>query len=557
MYWQHFGLSAEPFSLTPDPAFLYMSEGHAEALAALKLGLLERRGLLAMIGEVGTGKTTLLYSLLAGLEAEIKTAYVSNTRLSFEGILRTILSDFGVTPASEDRVDMLDCLNDFLVECAEQDTTAALIIDEAQNLSAEAFEEIRLLSNFETYTTKLLQIVLVGQPELATKLNERELRQINERIAVRCYLNPLSEAESRSYIEHRLAAAGGDAQAFSKRALRTIISWSSGIPRRINILCHNSLLFAYGRSLAAVTPGIVEDAIHDQEGAGLRRFDQPARYEDPGLGGAIGLDRSPLVRWALGGIAVGVTGALLLASGRTEEPAAVAAVAPTSVEVAAVEPTPSRERRQRVERRAERRQKREPALAAQPTPYKGLSPAVQQQLERVLAELEAAARTEGAASAPPPPAVAPAAAQSTGEATGGIATPTSAANALPVTERKAPSANDRQARSADTAAAVTTIANATGPLQRQAAGERETSARPRVESRTTTGDGARIMIVPAGSTLSALMVEVYGFYRTDLLEAIRDANPHIADPDQIRAGETVVFPDLTELASRVARTEAP
>jgi type II secretory pathway predicted ATPase ExeA len=557
VYWQHFGLSAEPFSLTPDPAFLYMSEGHGEALAALKLGLLERRGLLAMIGEVGTGKTTLLYSLLAGLEAEIKTAYVSNTRLSFDDILRTILGDFGVTPASSDRLTMLDALNDFLVDCAEQDTTAAVIIDEAQNLSAEAFEEIRLLSNFETYTTKLLQIVLVGQPELATKLNQRELRQINERIAVRCHLNPLTDDEARSYIEHRLVAAGGSIDVFSRRALATITNWSSGIPRRINILSHNSLLFAYGRGLTTVTPGIVEDAIRDQEGAGLRRFDQPARYERGGLGGAftrraratgpVYRRGGGMLRWAVGGVALGLTAALTLVVGRGEEPAAAAI--DNRARIATEQPANAAEVQARRERRAGRRHARN-AERAVPEPGAELAPEVSERLEQALARLDEAAA-----------AAATAAVAETG-ATGATGESPAAA-----------SADAEQAAQTDETA-VEAVASAPGPAADAAvetAAEVAAVAAPATDGGSTKPDtivsgsiaaiarnieSAHVVMVPPGSTLSTLMVSVYGDYRPEFLEAVRDANPHILDPHRIQAGDVVIFPTIAvTTTSRDRRTD--
>ena len=525
MYWQHFGLSAEPFSLTPDPAFLYMSEGHGEALAALKLGLLERRGLLAMIGEVGTGKTTLLYSLLAGLEAEIKTAYVSNTRLSFDDILRTILGDFGVTPVSNDRLAMLDALNDFLVDCAEQDTTAAVIIDEAQNLSAEAFEEIRLLSNFETYTTKLLQIVLVGQPELATKLNQRELRQINERIAVRCHLNPLTDDDARSYIEHRLEAAGGSIEVFSRRALATITNWSSGIPRRINILSHNSLLFAYGRGLTTVTPGIVEDAIRDQEGAGLRRFDQPARYERGGLGGAFarnGRETGPvhrrgsgILRWAAGGVALGLTAALALVGGRGEEPAAAAIDADLPAQIATAHTVSPAEAAARRERRAERRQARIAENEA-PAAATALAPQVSERLEQALARLDAAASAAAAADEPAAPA-APADREDTENP-----------------ETRATSEGVPQAEAAPVAATPVDV-----PRTAQ-----ETIVSGSIAAIARNVEAAHVVMVPPGSTLSSLMVSVYGDYRPEFLEAVREANPHILDPHRIQAGDVVIFPRL-------------
>lgn len=266
--WQdQFHLTADPFALTPDPAFLYLSDCHAEALAGLKLGLWERRGLLVMTGEVGTGKTTLLYSLLSQLEGDVETAYLSNTLLSFEEILHSALTDFGIFCESRERLDLIEALNGFLKTCANAGKTVALVIDEAQNLSDEAFEGLRLLLNFETYHSKLLQIVLVGQPELSDRLAGPGLRQVRDRIAVRCHLRPLSRREARGYIEHRLETVGGSADLFTTPALGLVIRKSQGIPRRINIYCHNAMLFAFGKNLPNIRRGLVAQAIRDMDGS--------------------------------------------------------------------------------------------------------------------------------------------------------------------------------------------------------------------------------------------------------------------------------------------------
>ena len=196
-FWRdHFQLRAEPFSLTPDPAFLYLSEGHAEVLAGLRLGLLERRGLIVATGEVGTGKTTLLYSLLSTIGGDVETAYIANTTLTFDELLESALEDFGAPLSGVRRLDLLASLNRFLVASAERGKNVALVIDEAQNLSDRIFEELRLLLNFETYTQKLLQIVLVGQPELGGKLRAPHLRQVADRIAVRCDLGALNASDT-------------------------------------------------------------------------------------------------------------------------------------------------------------------------------------------------------------------------------------------------------------------------------------------------------------------------------------------------------------------------
>jgi type II secretory pathway predicted ATPase ExeA len=260
---EHFRLSDEPFALTPDPAFLFLSDSHAEALAGLKLGILEGRGLMVLTGEVGTGKTTIVYSLLSGLDRRITTAYLSNTSLSFEETLQASLKDFGVCPEGTSRLELLESLNEFLGGCAEQGKTAALVIDEAQNRTDRMFEELRLVLNFETYRAKLLQGVLVGQPELGDRLRNHRLRQLADRVAVRCTLRPLSTRDTRQYIDHRLRAAGGSSAFFTRSALSLLVRRSRGIPRRVNILGHNSMIFAFGEGKTTVRRALVAEAARD------------------------------------------------------------------------------------------------------------------------------------------------------------------------------------------------------------------------------------------------------------------------------------------------------
>lgn len=260
---RHFRLSDEPFALTPDPAFLFLSDSHAEALAGLNLGLLERRGLMVLTGEVGTGKTTIVYSLLSRLDHQIETAYVSNTSLSFEDMLLTALKDLGSPVPAKDGLKLLESLNDFLEACATEGKTAAIVIDEAQNLSDRTFEQLRLLLNFETYRAKLLQIVLVGQPELGERLRSRGLRQLAERVAVRCSLDPLSSRDTRSYIDHRLKAVSGSSELFTRSALSLLVRQSRGIPRRVNIVGHNAMIYAFGEGRTRVPRHLVAEAARD------------------------------------------------------------------------------------------------------------------------------------------------------------------------------------------------------------------------------------------------------------------------------------------------------
>jgi type II secretory pathway predicted ATPase ExeA len=289
MYEHHFGLQSEPFALTPDPAFLYLGPDHAEALAGLRIGIESRRGLMAMIGEVGMGKTTLLHALLNELGPTITTAYISASRLGFDDLLRQALAEFGVASDGRGRLELLRSLNSFLYDSAVNDRIAALVIDEAHNLDDDVFENVRLLSNFETHHSKLLQIVLVGQPELAAKLRQPHLRQVAERVAVRCHINPLSRAESHRYIDHRLSCVGGSsATLFTAAALWQLVHAARGLPRRINILTHNALLFSYGRDETQVSWAAVRAAVRERNGLGLRTIGaHPSRWSLAGARQAI------------------------------------------------------------------------------------------------------------------------------------------------------------------------------------------------------------------------------------------------------------------------------
>lgn len=263
MYKKYYGLSRNPFEISPDPYFFYPTPRHNEALASLTYGVYRRKGFVVVTGEVGTGKTLLVRFLLEALNRNhIASAFVYNPRLSVLDFLAHILTDLRITMAGRTKSEMLSRLNNYLVARARTGGTTALIVDEAQLLSWELLEEIRLLTNLETSQHKLLQIVLVGQPELDEKLDSQQLRQLKQRVAFRCTLAPLGLDELRGYIHRRLVLAGANSHSstiFPDATIRVIHKHSRGIPRLANTLCENSLVSGFSRQTKEITPEIVEE----------------------------------------------------------------------------------------------------------------------------------------------------------------------------------------------------------------------------------------------------------------------------------------------------------
>jgi general secretion pathway protein A len=262
MYLNFYGLREVPFGPTPDPKFLFQSTRHREALAQLIYGVQERKGFIVLTGEIGTGKTTLLRTLLERIDSETPVAYVHNSSLDIEGLLEYVLQDWGVKSTAVTQAQRLFELNEFLIDQHRKGISPILVIDEAQNLSPETLEAVRLLSNFETAHSKLMQILLVGQPELRDTLNQPELRQLKQRIGLRCHIGPLSPEETRLYIRHRLRIAGAtDAGIFTDAAVQRITEYSRGIPRVINIVCDHCLLSGYADSKRRIEARAVDETI--------------------------------------------------------------------------------------------------------------------------------------------------------------------------------------------------------------------------------------------------------------------------------------------------------
>ena len=303
MHEEYYGFVEKPFSLTPDPKYLYKSESHANAFDLLQYAIRRREGFVVVTGDIGTGKTTLCRAILDQLDRRTFTALVLNPFLSEDDLLRLILQDFGVVSRDEikrgrlagvSKQELIDTLNEFLLSLLPLRAGALLIIDEAQNLPRQVLEQIRILSNLETDKEKLLQIVLVGQLNLKDLLRSPELRQLDQRISIRYELKPLTREETSAYVSHRLTIAGGGAVvSFAPKALDRVHRFSSGIPRLINLLCDRALLGGYSARTNRITPEMVTAAA-----AGLD----------------LAMPRAPMLAWLRQRVAVFAAGAVVMAA---------------------------------------------------------------------------------------------------------------------------------------------------------------------------------------------------------------------------------------------------
>jgi general secretion pathway protein A len=264
MYNFFFGLKENPFKLVPNPAYLFLSKSHEEALAHLTYAVAQGEGFMEITGEVGTGKTTLCRAFLENLDHHTTAAYIFNPNLNSLQLLKAINDEFGISSNSDNIKNLIDALNSFLIKQKKKGRSTILLIDEAQNLTNEVLEQLRLLSNLETTKDKLLHIILVGQPELEEKLNSYELRQLEQRISLSCRLIPLSFKEVQDYIWHRIHIASEKTDiSFEPAAYRSIYKYSRGVPRLINIVCDRALLTAFGLDVQKITKDIVETAIKE------------------------------------------------------------------------------------------------------------------------------------------------------------------------------------------------------------------------------------------------------------------------------------------------------
>ena len=268
MYLDYYGLTEPPFDITPNPRFLFYSAKHREAFNHLLYGIRERKGFVQLTGEVGAGKTTLCRAMLEQLDAHYATALILNPVMSPDELMKAIAIEFGLPVNGLDRLDTITLINNFLLHQVEHGRETVLIIDEAQDLTDELLEQVRLLSNLETDNRKLLQIVLMGQPELRDRLNNPRLRQLRQRITVRYHLAPLRRNEVSSYIQHRLEVSGAKgAPYFTQPALWRVFNYSQGIPRLVNAICDKALLAGFVQQREKISFGMVGRAVRELEGS--------------------------------------------------------------------------------------------------------------------------------------------------------------------------------------------------------------------------------------------------------------------------------------------------
>jgi general secretion pathway protein A len=272
MYTKFFGLIKKPFSLSPDPTFLYLSPKHKKALTTLKYGLVSQASITVITGDIGSGKTTLIMTVLAKVENQCTVGLITNTHSSFGDLLTWVLASFNIPHETKNKAERYQIFANFLAEEHKKQRRVILIVDEAQNMDIETLEELRLLSNVNIADHIKLQMILVGQPELVDKLNQPELVQFAQRISIEYHLKPLNFEETQNYIVHRLQVAGGDPAIFTEAASATVYYYTEGVPRLINNICDLAMVFAFASESQKVTWKTIIEVVNERKTGGIKRF---------------------------------------------------------------------------------------------------------------------------------------------------------------------------------------------------------------------------------------------------------------------------------------------
>lgn len=524
MYTDYFGFSEPPFNITPNPRFFYENPIYQEAFAALLYGIRARKGFIVLTGEVGTGKTTLLRRLAKAVEPTIHVAYFYNTTLTFDELLDSVCEDFDLPVVQNGRrLEKIQTLNSFLLTRQQEGGVGVLLIDEAQNLSEEILENLRLLSNLETANEKLLQIVLVGQPELSHKLAQPQLRQLKQRIAIQCQLDRLKEREVGPFIDYRLRTAGyHDHGLFPPEAIQRIAVYSQGIPRLINIICENALLIAWGTAQRTVSPATIEEVARD-----LQLQASPVSSDRPAI------------------------------QGETVQPAAMHERQPLDEQTESFGASPARPNRL-LFANSSRLLRIGAGLFFMLLLFGGTGAAIYPQhtighLSALSSTIEDWFKRSGGAPV-----------QEKGHVPE-TAQETAASQHPPQDSQQDSQQNSQQDSSLEEEQQIHQQARpaleteVSGPQPERATQQREVSLLPEKHeeeaqssvqtpqpssSDSTWRQQARSL--QPGNTLSGMALEMYGSHSMLGLDLIKEFNPHLEDLDRIRAGEAIVFPPLTQ-----------
>ena len=537
MYAQFYGLSESPFALTPDPRYLFLSEPHKEALASAVYGVQERKGFVLILGEVGTGKTTIIRHLLGRFGPNIHSVFVFNPAVSFTELLQLMLRDLELPCASLRRVEMIDTLNDYLLKEAAAGRYVVVIIDEAQHLSPAVLEEVRMLSNLETARGKLIQILLVGQPELGEKLGRPELRQLRQRISLVAELKPLSYDDTVQYITHRLEVAGREGGGvFSRRALKAIYRGSGGIPRLVNVICDKALVLGYGAGAKVIKAKIIREVLKD-----WKPFQQRAASPSPhARPRAASLrrraDAGRPLRKIAAAVGVGLVGAALIGMLAVRKEGDVWSriwhgLIPTGASGTVVD------------------------RAATVTPPDAVSSAAPRGESSAVPSAPTASTRESTATSGSAAAGAASAVSNSGSANGSSAVIAPGSTRAERSESGASAVSPSSAADSGAGEAATEAAGAAPALP------------PRVERRlpalsTAPGGptsaldrpgtalampgeragGARQVVVTPGDVFSALVAKNYGRAELTLIDFVKSANPDIGSIDVLHAGQRITLP---------------